>query len=300
MTTRQDLVVARARASRAWRRAAEAGARAARFERLAATAAPEMRALYTSLAESSRRAAELHGTSARLQTSWAGQIEMFRDRVSPTASMPRFLAAVADVIGADSAAVLIWNQEHAVAAAMATDASARAAANIELVVGEGPAHATASEGRPVVVRSAELAARWPAFAHATAAMPLSVVASAPLQCHGRPIGALTVFDPPWLTVEDHLRELQSVAGALVESLTQDVLPVAQADRSPRTEPATTSPLLDEDWLPVVHQASGMVATQLHCDPATALALINARAFADDVSCNDLAHQILAGELQLSD
>lgn len=300
MTSRQDLVAARTRARGAWRRAAEAAERAARFERLAATASPRLRDLYVSLAESSRRAAELHGSSARLQTAWAEQIDSFDRRVSPAISKPRFLAAVADVLGAESAAVVIWNRDDDVAAALATDLQARAAVDVELVVGEGPAHATSKGGRPVVARRCELAALWPAFAHATAAMPLEVVVAAPLKARGRPIGALTVFDPPWTSVQDHLGELQSVAGAVVESLTEEVM--ARGGPAQPEEPTglSQSPLLEEDWAPVVHQATGMVATQAHCDPATAFALIRARAFAEEISCAELAARIVARELTLTD
>jgi hypothetical protein len=298
MATEQDLVLARARARSAWHRAAEAAKRSARFQALAATASPTLRDLYLSLAESSRRAAEMHGASARLQTAWAEQIERFGSRVSPTVSMPGFLAAVADVIGAGSAAVVVWGREHEIAAAMATDVKSRAAVDVELLVGEGPAHATATEGRPVAARAAELASRWPVFAHATATMPLGVVATAPLKSGGRPIGALTVFDPPWDKVEDHLGDLQSVAGAVVESLTEEFAP---RDETPQEGSAglSQSSLLVEDWTAVVHQAAGMVATQAHCDPATALVLIKARAFAEGVPCAELAARIVARELTLA-
>jgi hypothetical protein len=43
----------------------------------------------------------------------------------------------------------------------------------------------------------------------------------------------------------------------------------------------------------------MVAKQAHCDPATALVLIKARAFAEDVPCVELAARIVARELTLT-
>jgi len=301
----KDLVAARARARRAWARAAEASKRAVRFEMLATKAPDGMGSLYQSLAESSRRAAKTHGTSARLQASWAGHIETSLRRVSATVSTPRFMAAVADVVGAGSASVVIWDREHEVAAAMATDLQARAAVDMELVVGEGPAHDTASTGAPFVVRETDIAARWPAFARATAAMSMHVVAAAPLQSGGVSIGAITVFDPPWMTAEDHLPDLAGMAGAVVESLSEELTGSGEADAAAAIEqppgaPYQESLLLADDWTPVVHQAAGMVARHAGCDTGTALALIRARAFADDVAWTDLAGRIVAGEVRLDD
>jgi hypothetical protein len=258
-----------------------------------------MRPVYDSLVESSRRAAEMHGASARLQTAWAERLESYGGRMPAMGSAPRFLAAVADVVGAASAAVVIWNEEHAVAAAIATDVRARAAVDVELVVGEGPAHAIASEGRPLVARAADLSAKWPAFAQATAAMPLTVIAAAPLESNGVSIGALTVFDPPWVAVEEHLAELQAVAGAVADSLTRDVVPADDGATQDVSDGLAGSSLLVGDRTAVVHQAAGMVAAQTHCDPETALALIRARAFADDVSPTSLCERIIAGELRLA-
>jgi transcriptional regulator with GAF, ATPase, and Fis domain len=251
-----------------------------------------MRELHASLAASQRRAAEMHSASARLQAAYAEQIQGFLGRVSTQASMPRFLTAVADVIGAASAAVILWNSEHVVAASMGTDLLARAALDIELTVGEGPAHATALERRVVVVREPDLAVRWPDFARATAGMHLHVVAAAPLERGTTSLGALTVFDPPWSPDDAQLDRLQSVADALVESLAQEVSSLEEGTEGP--------PLLDEDRTAVVHQAAGIVTTQSHCDLPTALALIHARAFADDVPSFELAERIVAGELRLDD
>jgi transcriptional regulator with GAF, ATPase, and Fis domain len=301
----KDLVAARARARRAWARAAESSKRAARFETLAEKAPEGLRPLYQSLAESSHRAARMHGASARLQASWAGHIETSLRRVSATVSTPQFMAAVADVVGAGSTSVVIWSREHEVAAAMATDLQARAAVDIELVVGEGPAHDTASIGAPFVVRETDIAEQWPAFARATAAMSMHVVAAAPLQSGGMTIGAITVFDPPWATAEDHLPDLTGMAGAVVESLSEELTASAEREAGAAVEqppdvPCQESLLLADDWTAVVHQAAGMVARHTGRDTATALALIRARAFADDVACTDLANRIVAGEVRLDD
>ncbi len=237
----------------------------------------------------------MHSASAQLQATYAEQIQVFLGRASTHASIPRFLAAVADVIGASSTAVMLWNREHVVAASMGTDLTARAALDVELTVGEGPAHATALERCPLAVRKQDLAVRWPQFALAMAGMHLHMVAAAPLVHDGTSLGALTVFDPPWTPDHGRLGLLQSVADALVESLSQEVSSIGEG-----SDGALVHPLLAEDRTAVVHQATGIVATQSRCDTATALALIHARAFAEDIPSAELAARIVAGELRLDD
>lgn len=59
-----------------------------------------------------------------------------------------------------------------------------------------------------------------------------------------------------------------------------------------------APLLREDRNAVVHQAAGMVAATTGCDIGSALALISARAFADDVDRVVLSTEIVARRLLL--
>ncbi len=56
---------------------------------------------------------------------------------------------------------------------------------------------------------------------------------------------------------------------------------------------------DRDLRPVVHQAAGMLCVQASCTIADALALIRARAFADDATVEATASQIVSGRLRLA-
>jgi hypothetical protein len=286
---------ARARARAAWVRAAKASERASRYERLAKSCSPELRELIAGLAESHGRAAEMHGSSARLQAAFAHQLEAASRATRQTTSFPLFLAAVAEVLGATSTAVMLWNTDHVVAAAMASDLQARTVLDIELTLREGPGHTIFRERTPVVLREEEVAARWPDFARATAGMHLRMVAAAPLARDGASFGALTVYDPPWKSEEGHLERLQSVADALVESLSRSIGAIAEP-----VDGVAAPVLLDGDSTAVLHQAAGIVAQQAHCDTAAALALITARAFAEDVTAPDLASRIVAGDVHLAD
>ncbi|MDP3966749.1 MAG: GAF domain-containing protein [Nocardioides sp.] len=292
----RELVEARSRARLARRRATQASERAARFERLATDGPSDMRDLNLSIVASLRRAAEMQDASARLQDAYATQIEIFLDREGTPAPTPRFLTAVGDLIGARSTVVTLWSREHVVAVSMGTDALARAVLDIELTVGEGPAHATALERRPVVVRRSGLGARWPNFARAAAPLQLHVVASVPMERADDHLGALTVVDPPQDLLEARMGTLRSVAAALVETLSEEFSSTDEG--TGRTEARSSLPLLAEDSCTALHQAAGVVAVHAQCDTAAALALIQARAFADEMSISILAARIIAGELRL--
>ena len=86
-----------------------------------------------------------------------------------------------------------------------------------------------------------------------------------------------------------------MADALVASLSRSVGSVGEP-----IDGLAPPPLLADDFTGVVHQAVGIVAEQAHCDTSAALALIMARAFADDVPSPDLAARIVAGDLRLVD
>ena len=112
---------------------------------------------------------------------------------------------------------------------------------------------------------------------------MHAVAAAPLTAAGGCFGSLTVFDPP-SNVERVATLLCTVADALVAT-------ALLAPNGPEQ-------LLAGDGRTIVHQASGMVAVQLGCGIEDALALLRARAFAEDVPVADVAQAVVHGRLRL--
>ncbi|MEK8172194.1 ANTAR domain-containing protein [Streptomyces sp. M19] len=54
-----------------------------------------------------------------------------------------------------------------------------------------------------------------------------------------------------------------------------------------------------DHRDAVHQAAGMLSVQANCSVGDALAIIRARAFAEEVSTDAIAGQVMRGELKLT-
>jgi hypothetical protein len=55
---------------------------------------------------------------------------------------------------------------------------------------------------------------------------------------------------------------------------------------------------DADFLASVHQAAGIVSVQLACQTTDAVALLRARAFADDLPVETLARSVIRRDIQL--
>ncbi|MFI6621410.1 GAF and ANTAR domain-containing protein [Streptomyces sp. NPDC050528] len=270
--------VARQRAALARERADRAEAAAERHELLARKPGREFHA---QIARAHRRTAECHRASARLQddfalraTAWAGG----------RGTQPRFMTVVAEECGTASAAVTLLDTEQNQLAVAVSDQLSRTAQDLEYVLGEGPGQDAAAGYRPVHASGPEIAARWPEYGPSLVSLGITLVAAVPLRTQDSCIGALTVFDPrPADARPAHLAEV-------AEALTRIVLldPDADPDLYGGTDVRAT-----------VQQATGVLSARIGCSVADALALIKARAFAEDVSPDAVALQILHGHLKLT-
>jgi hypothetical protein len=100
---------------------------------------------------------------------------------------------------------------------------------------------------------------------------------------------LTVFDPP--ADPDRATEaVCTVADALVHTVLLD---------PDSADPLDLPLLAGADHRAVVHQASGMIAQQLGCGTEDALAMLRARAFAEDTPLGAIAVEVVHRRSRLS-
>ncbi|MGY6025247.1 GAF and ANTAR domain-containing protein [Streptomyces spinosirectus] len=255
--------------------------RAERHELLAGQARTQvLKDMHMRIAGIHRSTAACHLTAMRLQDDYVARLAGWSlQRGGP---MPVFMAGVAEACGTESAAVTLIGATHDQLALAASDEPARAAQELEFLLGEGPARDATSELRPVLADSAAMFDRWPGYGPALAELGIKSVAAVPLSLAGACVGALAVFDP-----------VQGVAdadtfGEVAEALTRSM--ILGPDGDPELYGAT-------DMRAEVHQAAGMVSVQLDCAVADALQLIKAHAFAEGVSAHSVAERILSGGLR---
>jgi hypothetical protein len=198
-------------------------------------------------------------------------------------STARLCEAGRRLLDADGAAMTVVTSHQAMVVATSTDELARQLEDLQEVVGEGPSH---DAYRHNAVQVADFTAdgddRWPLMhEHGRRLGFGGSLLALPLRPHRDPIGTLTAhlvdrsFD-----VDPHVSEFLAVAigTALLQSL-----PVG-----PQAE------VYAEAWSSraEIHQATGMVISQVGVRPEDALALLRGQAFANNSSLLDVARQIV--------
>lgn len=273
-------------AAAAYGRAAAARERAVNAEEAAlrhdAWALEPGQALHTETAAALRKSAGCHRSSAELQEAFARRMSRWAD--GHGAVRPRFMTGVAEACGTRSAALTLVDACNSQLAVAASNEPARAAQELEFILGEGPTRDAVTHRGPVLAAGSVIEERWPCYGPALIALGIHEVAAVPLDSSPHRLGALAVFDPrPGLIGTRAFAEM-------VEALTRLVL--LDPDADPDLYGGT-------DHRDVVQQAAGMVSVHVDCRVDDALALIKARAFTLAVPLESLARSIVSGDLKLT-
>lgn len=281
------------RATMERRRAARAAAVAAEFEGRLNTDPASLRPLCSRLAELHRRLEARHLSAARLHEAYASSLDRWAIDDDLTADVPTFIDAVASAVGRRSASVTLLDRNGDESLVATSDATARLAHDVEFVMEEGPAHDVAARLRPLRVDSFELLERWPRYGPAVADHGVGSLIGLPLrQEPGSCFGALCIFDPS----PRGAANVAAISGRVADALTHTVLnlPGAISD-----DEVPAVPLFDgADFHATVNRAAGIVAATLGCDLTDAVALLRARAFADGLPMETLAHRVIEGDVQI--
>jgi hypothetical protein len=199
--------------------------------------------------------------------------------------------AVVAAIGMPSAAVILLADEQWEVVVAASDATARAAHDLEFVLGEGPAHLAAACGQTAQVTGTALGDRWPQYGPAVARLGVRAVIAVPL-LPSTGLGAVCAYSSQPAISRDAAMAAIRIADALPPTLARVLRGSWTADG------IAELPLFGEAGFPaVVHRAAGMVSLQCGCEITDALALLRARAFSAGRPAEEIAAGILRGELR---
>jgi GAF domain len=168
--------------------------------------------------------------------------------------------------------------------------------DLQFTMGVGPCQDAFKSGEPVHAPRLDRAAiaRWPTFATQARDAGIGAVFAYPLTVDGAKVGVLTLYQDR----EGDLSEAQQEDSViLARVITETVLSLQDA--------APQGVLADGLDVTVayraeIHQASGMVSIQLKIPVAEALVRIRARAFASGQPVGEVAADIVAGRLRLTD
>jgi hypothetical protein len=238
-----------------------------------------------------RQVERQHRAAAAIHASHANRLRTMAGARGQQPQLPRFMASVAEVAHADGAAVTLFSPGLVETLTVVSDHAAKAAQDLEFAIGEGPARDTVTHCRPVRAAGTRLRRRWPNYGPAVERLGIRSVAAVPVELTGTPLGALTLFGPHQHDDFDTLLMLGATVAAML---------VPEGEPASTDEGVPPCPLLAEaDHRAVVHQAAGVVSVQIGCTVPDALALIRARAFADDIPIESVASDIVEHRLRLA-
>lgn len=223
---------------------------------------------------------------------------MIAARFTPGAATPTSTSLCewcVEVLHVDGAGVSIMSGRNS-GPVCSSSARVRQLEDLQFSLGEGPCHDAYTAG--AVVNEPDLArgtnTRWPNYTPPALELGACAVFAFPLQAGSGVVGVLTVYHD----VAGMLSDEQSADGRELARMLPAIMSKIQA-RSP--DPLPVGVLSDHHaHRAEVHQASGALAVQLGVGVDEALDRMRAHAYANDVTVRQVAREILAHRLHLSD
>lgn len=201
----------------------------------------------------------------------------------------RLCRAYLAILGGDGAALTLAYTKAQRVTLCTTDEIAAQLEDLQDVLQEGPGQDAYSSGEIRVADLAATSTSWPLFADAARkAVGAVLVRALPMRPNAEVVGVLTVYHRNVGAVVDQA-DAQFLSDAIGAALLRDPWSTGGDFR--------TGPWATRSG---IHQATGMVIAQLRIDPADALALLRAHAFAENTSLADVAERIVNRQLAFTD
>ena len=200
-------------------------------------------------------------------------------------------ATCASLLDIEHSGLLLADDDGNLTALATTTPMMALVEDLEVTLGAGPCIDAHRHGRPV--EETDLAgadrSRWLGFNTPALAAGVRAVFAFPLRVTGASIGSLNLarLEPGALTGDQHL-DAEALAGVVAQLLV--TLPIDTEDGERELDALV-------QHRTVVHQATGMVGAQLDVTMAVGLALLRARAFADDRVLDDVATDVVEKRLR---
>jgi hypothetical protein len=274
--------------------------RAACAARSLAAAHTERRWAATSRERAERQEAAMTGAGGALHPQFSGSVAFHRTEQSRHEAVaglqqaygdclldaaeagPALVLAIGTLVGEADLALHLVASSGLTVSSGASFGTATSCRDLESLLGEGPGAGAVASGA-IVMEQTEVSIRWPVFMRAALDLGVRSVTAVPLGPAGITVGAVTIYSSDPLHVADATTRLIPVlSDALLRLLLDD------------EEAGTDHALGSGGFAARVHQATAMIAARHGRNTDDALALLRARAYADDVPLRELAEQIVTG------
>jgi hypothetical protein len=200
----------------------------------------------------------------------------------------RLCEVSADIVEMSGAGILVMSNDHPSSSMCSSNAVSARIEELQFTTGEGPCVDAFRHSRPVLEPDLNkpVTLRWSAFGPPAVAAGARAVFGFPMSVGAVRMGALNLYrDAPGALTEDQHADALIMAEVGARALLAVQLPVSEGDLAADLG-------LGSNIRYVVHQASGMVAVQLHVSVGEALVRLRTRAFAEDRSVTDLAKDVV--------
>ena len=190
-------------------------------------------------------------------------------------------------------AISVFDQNRHAALIHATDATSARLEEVQFDLGEGPSLEAFTTAAYVSVPDLGTTDRWPAFVRSAADLPVAAVFTFPLMLGAACTGTVTCYRSTPGALSDQAAELgtslcRAIAGPAFRRaivLADDESPDQAAPIESRRE---------------IHQATGMVLTQLDISATDALSRLRAYAFSSGYTVQEIAHDVVSRRLNFAE
>ena len=218
-------------------------------------------------------------------------VELRQDYENGESPGTRLCAACVELVDVAAAGIVLMDNQGNASALGASDAAVAALEDLQFTVGEGPAVDAYEHGRPVLEPHLDATSgeRWPTFAADAVDAGFLGAFSFPLRIGAARLGTLDLYqDHPGHLRQDQLAD----ALAMTDIVTRAVM-AAQA----AADGSLVDELDDSELRAQVHQAAGMISSQLDIGIADALVRLRSHAYAEGRPVKQVAVDVVERRLR---
>jgi GAF domain-containing protein len=215
-------------------------------------------------------------------------------KMPPEVLCRRLVDACAEELPVTGVGMVLMTNSGPAGVVAVSDGPAATMEELQFTLGEGPCVDSSRTGRPVLQPNLAVTGppRWPGFSAGALEAGICAIFALPLRVGGIRLGVLDLYrDQPGPLEEKYRTEALHYADAAT-SLLLHLQSLTRADGS------VPVPVLEDRA--EVHQATGVVSVQAGVALPHALALLRARAFAEERPVLELARAVLRQEVRFDD
>ena len=189
-------------------------------------------------------------------------------------------------------AISVLNRDEKALVIHASDDTAAQLEEAHLDLGEGPLFDCVAAARPVLIPEVATADRWPLFLARAQDLQVAAVFLFPLTLGAACVGAALCYRDTPGALDIEARDVgRSLGRAVAGQALRRAIALADGEESDETAPI--------EMRREVHQATGMVLSQLDITASDALARMRAYAFSNGVSLREVARDVVDRRLDFS-